>query len=132
MTDMLNEIIKDWSWGTLEYGSTVDYPQVVNATFDVSGLTKQQYIELTDEFLDSLWINFNVGRATRFQMLPAEIVGVTVGNGSVRKFTLSYLQRLVPVSDVLKGFKLSDDEKKINAEVDLFFNRLNEMKESKK
>lgn len=130
MSEMLNEVIKSWSGGRLEYGSVIKVPHGNSADFDTEGLTPLQLVGLETDFGNSFAVNFKQKSVSYYEMVPTKIVGVTTMFTNQKQFHLQGTGwgRTILVSEALEGAKFNVYQKQQNDKVNNFLSRLAELK----
>lgn len=131
MSNLLNNVVKEWSKGTLELGSEVMYPQIKYVHFDLDGIKPSDFESLKEEFEYESAVDFNSQEASYYRLVPTKIVGATLVFKNKPQFDIEGVNWSVSVDvdKVLEGVDFEEYQLYQNKKFDRFMLRLKELKE---
>lgn len=130
MNNLLNNVVKEWSKGTLELGSKVMYPHIKYVHFDLDGIKPSDVENLKEDFEYESAVDFSTQEASYYRLLPTKIVGATLVFKNKPQFEIEGTAWAVSidVGEALKGVDFEEYQLKQNRVFDQFMNRLKELK----
>ena len=130
MDNLLNDVIKEWSKGTLELGSEVMYPHLKYVHFDLEGIKPSDLENLKEDFQYESAVDFSSQEALYYRLVPTKIVGATLVFKNKPQFDIEGINWSVSVDvdKVLEGIDFESYQVYQNGKFDKFMERLNELK----